>query len=124
MRSVFDISQAVIERIGQDGPGVMSVRLRLRGLERCKLANGEVTLNGALSSHGGEDAVRLWLNDVESTQFTEQSDSWMDVRKVLDDGETAKAIPLESGYLEMRLPRPLFEGNPKFITISWIDYYR
>ena len=33
-------------------------------------------------------------------------------------------IPLMDGYFEMQLPRAFLEGNPKTITVSWIDFYR
>ena len=44
--------------------------------------------------------------------------------KSLPQPKPAKEIPLKGGYFELPLPRALFEGNPKSITVSWIDYYR
>ncbi len=41
-----------------------------------------------------------------------------------EDGKPAETIPLVNGHFEMRLPKTLFEGNPKSIAISWIDFYR
>jgi len=33
-------------------------------------------------------------------------------------------IPLKGGFFEMPLPKAFFEGNPKAITVNWIDFYR
>ena len=41
-----------------------------------------------------------------------------------NDGEPVKTIPLKNSYFEMRLPKALFEDNPKSITLNWIDFYR
>jgi hypothetical protein len=38
--------------------------------------------------------------------------------------EAESNIPLKEGYFELQLPNVLFEGNPKSITINWIDFYR
>ena len=48
----------------------------------------------------------------------------MDIRILTGDGKSAKELPLKDGYFEMALPRAIFEGNPKSITLSWIDLYR
>jgi len=40
------------------------------------------------------------------------------------DGKPAKELPLKDGYFEVALPRAFFEGNPKAITLNWIDCYR
>jgi len=40
------------------------------------------------------------------------------------DNKPAKAIPLKDGDFEMQLPKALFGGNPKAITLNWIDFYR
>ena len=48
----------------------------------------------------------------------------MDIRIVGGDGRPAQELPLKDGYFEMTLPRAFFEGNPKSITLNWIDFYR
>jgi hypothetical protein len=48
----------------------------------------------------------------------------MDVRIVGGDGKPAKELPLRDGHFEVALPRALFEGNPKSVTLNWIDFYR
>jgi hypothetical protein len=48
----------------------------------------------------------------------------MDVQIVGGDGKPAKEFSLRDGYFEMALPRAFFEGNPKSVTLNWIDFYR
>ena len=44
---------------------------------------------------------------------------------VKDHQGNEKALPLKDGYyFEMLLPKAFFEGNPKAITLNWIDFYR
>jgi len=40
-----------------------------------------------------------------------------------DDSPLFK-ITTKDGYIEMQLPKAFFEGNPKSITVNWIDFYR
>jgi hypothetical protein len=47
-----------------------------------------------------------------------------DIRIVSGEGKPAKELPLKDGYFEMMLPKAFFEGNPKSIALSWIDFYR
>jgi hypothetical protein len=48
----------------------------------------------------------------------------MKVRILAADGSPAKAMPLENGFFEVHLPRALFAGNSRAVTVSWIDFYR
>lgn len=68
--------------------------------------------------------MRLWKSGKEDTPLDAKSPLWMEIRLVGGDGEPAKAIPLKDGYFEMALPKAFFEGNPKPITLTWIDFYR
>ena len=49
---------------------------------------------------------------------------WTEIRAVGADGKPADAIPLKGGYFETQLPKAFFEGNPKSITVTWIDFFR
>ena len=40
------------------------------------------------------------------------------------DGKPAREFPLKDNYFEVTVPRAFFEGNPKTITVGWIDFYR
>ncbi len=41
-----------------------------------------------------------------------------------EHGKPVKTIPLHDGYFEIHFPKALLEGNPRLITVSWIDFYR
>ena len=68
--------------------------------------------------------VRLWKDGKEDAPLDAKSPYWMEIRIVGGDGKPAKEIPLKDGYFEMPLPKAFFEGNPKSITVNWIDFYR
>jgi hypothetical protein len=124
IHSPFGISQAVIERAGEAWPDAVVLRLHLKGLENFKVTNGTVKLEGSASLRDGKPLVRLWKDGKEDAPLDAKSPYWMDARIVGGDGKQAKEIPLKGGYLEMQLPRAVFEGNPQTITVSWIDFYR
>ena len=77
-----------------------------------------------MSSHDGKQRVRLWKDGKEDSPLDSNSPLWMEIRMVGGDGKPAKEIPLKDGYFEMQLPKAFFEGNPKSITVNWIDFYR
>ena len=122
VRSPFGISQAVIERTGDKWPEAVTLRLHLKGLESFRATNGKVTLDAAVSSNNAK--VRLWKDGKEETPLDPKSPYWMEIHMVGGDGKPDKAIPLKDGHFEMALPRAFFEGNPKAITVNWIDFYR
>ncbi len=124
VQSPFGISHAVIERGGETWPDAVVLRLHMKGLENFKVANGKVKLEGSASFHDGKPVVRLWKDGKEDAPLDAKNPYWMEVRIVGGDGKQAKEMPLKGGYFEMPLPRAMFEGNPKTITVSWIDFYR
>ena len=77
-----------------------------------------------MSIQEGKVKVRLWKDGKEDAPLDEKSPLWMDVRIVVGDGKPAKELPLKDGYFEVVLPKAFFEGNPKSITLNWIDFYR
>ena len=122
VRSPFGISHAEIERSYVKWPDSVILRLHLKGLESLKISNGKVTLEAAVSSQ--DSTMRLWEGDKEDSPLDSKSQYWMEIRLIGKDGKPTKGMPLDDGYFEMQLPRALLEGNPKSITISWIDFYR
>ena len=81
-------------------------------------------LEGSVSIHDGKAKVRQWRDGKEDMPLDAKSPFWMDLRIVGGDGKPAKELPLKEGYFEVTLPRALFNGNPKAITVWWIDFYR
>jgi hypothetical protein len=124
VKSPFGISQAVIERRGEKWPGAVVLRLHLKGLESFRASNGKVTINAAVSRPEGKLKVRIWKDGKEDAPLDAKSPFWTAIRIVGGDGKPAKRIPLKGGYFEVSLPRVFFEGNPKVITLNWIDFYR
>jgi hypothetical protein len=124
VQSPFGISQAVIERGGETWPDAVVLRLQLKGLENFKVTGGKVKLEGAASLRDGKPLVRLWKDGKEDEPLDAASPHWIAVRIVGGDGRPAKELPLKGGYFELPLPGAVFEGNPKSITVNWIDFYR
>jgi hypothetical protein len=122
IHSPFGISEAVITRSGEDWPDVVAMRLKLKGLENLKIANGKVTLEAAVSSQNGKS--RLWMDGKEGLPLNSKNPFWMEIRMIGKDGKPVKTIPLKDGYFEIQLPKALLEDNPKSITVNWIDFYR
>lgn len=124
VKSPFGISQAVIERTEAKWPEAVVLRLCLKGLESFRASNGKVTLDAAVSIQEGKAKVRLWQDGKEDAPLDEKSPLWMDIRPLTADGKPARELPLKDGYFEMTMPRAFFEGNPKSVTLNWIDFYR
>jgi hypothetical protein len=122
VHSPFGISNASIERTGEQWPDAVVLRLHLKGLESFWVTNGKVKLKASVSSQDGK--VRLWKDGKEDELLNDKSPFWTAIRIVGGDGKPAKVVPLKDGYFEMALPKALFEGNPKSLTLSWIDFYR
>lgn len=124
VRSPFGISHTVIERTSESWPDALVLQLHLMGLENFKVTNGKVRLEGSASLRDGKPLVRVWKDGKENALLDAKSPYWMEVRIVGSDGKQAKELPLKGGYFEMPLPKAMFEGNPKSITVNWIDFYR
>jgi hypothetical protein len=122
VKSPSGISQAVIERLEESWPKTVVLRLHLKGLESFRASNGKVTLDAVASSQDG--TVRLWKDGKEDAALDKKSPFWTAIRIVGSEGKLAKDIPLKNGYFEVTLPKAFFEGNPKAITLNWIDFYR
>lgn len=122
VHSPFGISNAVIERADEKWPDAVVLRLHLKGLENFSVSNDKVKLEASVSSQDGR--VRLWKDGKEDTPLDAKSPYWMEIQMVGSDGKPAKTIPLKDGYFELQVPKAFFEGNPKSITLNWIDFYR
>ena len=124
IHSPFGISNAVIERAGEKWPDAVVLKLHLKGLESFKVTSGEVKLEGSASLQDRKPVVRLWKDGKEDVPLDAKSPYWMEVRILGGDGKQATELPLKGGCFEMSLPKTMFEGNPKSITVNWIDFYR
>lgn len=118
VKSPSGIGQAIIERLDDSWPKIVMLRLHLKGLESFRATNGKVTLNAAVSSQDGKR--RIWKDGKEDAPLDEKSPFWMDIRIVGGGGGDAA----KDGYFEMALPKAFLEGQPKSVTLNWIDFYR
>ena len=116
--------KAVIERQEGTWPQAVVLRLHLKGLSSFRASNGKVRVDVAVSIDEGKAKVRVWQGGKEDDPLDEKSPLWVDVRIVGGDGKPARELPLKDGYFEVALPRALLEGNPKSVTLNWIDFYR
>lgn len=122
VRSPVGISRATIERTTEQWPEKVLVRLRLNGLENFSVSTEKLKLEASVSSQNGD--TRLWKDGKEDMPLDSKSPYWMEIRLMDSDGKPTKALPLKAGYIEMQLPKKLFEVNPKSIALNWIDFYR
>ena len=122
VHSPFGISNAVIERADEKWPDAVVFRFHLKGLESFSVSNDKVKLEASVSSQ--DSKVRLWKDGKEDTPLDAKCPYWMEIQVVGSDGKPAKPIPLKDGYFELQLPKSIIEGNPKSITLTWIDFYR
>lgn len=122
VHSPFGISNASITRSDDKWPTNLTVHLRLRGLESFKLQTEDKTINLSVSSSSLE--VRQWLNENEDRPLDSKSAYWMEIRLLDHDGKPTKSIPLEDGYIEIKLPAKFLESNPRSFKLEWIDFYR
>jgi hypothetical protein len=124
VKSPFGIGQAVVERMDGEWPKAVALRLHLTGLSSFRAENGKVRLDAAASIEDGKTKVRMWKDGKEDAPLDEKDALRMGVRIVGGDGKPAKELPLKDGYFEVALPPAFFEGDPKSITLNWIDFYR
>ena len=123
VKSPFGIGRASIDRSKSEWPSVVTVRLRLKGLEHFEIVAGTRKLEAAVGVRNGRLEIRTWKDGDESHLLNDMSPHWPRI-SVVDRGQPAKAIPLTDGWFDIELPRALFEGNPPSIAVSWIDFYR
>ena len=121
--SPFGIGRADIERRKAEWPGVVVVRLRLKGLEHFQVTVGAKKLEAAVADRNGRIEIRVWKDGDENRPLDDKSPYWPKIA-VVDRGQPAKALPLADGWFDVELPRALFEGNPPALGVSWIDFYR
>jgi hypothetical protein len=122
VQSPFGISNAVIERTADKWPAAVVIRLHLKGLESFQASNGQTTLSAAASAQNA--SVRVWQDGKEDQPLDNKSRYWMAIRAFGGNGKPTNTTVLKDGYFEIRLPRALFDGDPKSITLDWIDFLR
>ena len=122
VHSPTGIGHAVIERIDETWPETVVLRLHLQGLEKFEVTNGKHKLSASVSSQNGK--VRQWKNDQENSPLDSRDELWMEIKVIGNDGKETDSIPLKDGCFQVLLPKSCLAGNPKSVTVNWIDFYR
>ena len=118
------IGQAVIERLGEKWPKTVVVYLNLKGLGHLQVANGKDTLHATMRTVDGQPRMRQGKGDQETERLPRTDPLWMNICPMAADGKPATQLPLVNGYFEITLPPAFFEGNPKSVSLHWIDHDR
>ncbi len=132
IHSVRGIGDATIERTTEQWPDEVVIQLRLRGLESLRVSTDELKLEASVATHNG--TVRLWKDEVEDAPLEPTSPYWMEIRNLNGSRKPTTAlthqplpnhgIPNKERGFEMRLPKKIFESNPRLIRLAWIDFFR
>ncbi len=100
------------------------LRANLRGLESLAVSNGKVALHVSVQSHSGNRRLLSVKDGDGEKQVGQDSPYWMKIQVFDAKGKPVDGLPGEGGYFEMELPSVLLDGQPKSLTINWIDFYR
>ncbi len=120
LKSATGIGEATIERTIDKWPDSIKLRLHLLALESFSVTNGKDSLQASVS----QGMIRVWKNGKEDEPLNEKSEFWMPIQRFTTDGKPTEPIPLKKGYFDISLPKAFFAGNPKSMTLHWIDFYR
>lgn len=125
--ATFDITSprgiggADIVRTSGNMPDRIFLRLRLKGLESLKLQFENTEVNAAISSSGAATAhVRARVNGGAEMEITSESEYWMPIEIV----SVSDKIPLVDRYIQVELPRALYESDARQFSIEWVDFFR
>ena len=133
VRSPFGISEMVVTRKEEHWPVVVKLRLQLRGLEKLQVLSGKLSLgarvNSSQASHEydslvGEVDYNCWKDvEKEEKRLTTNSRYWLPIKRVVSVDSESIGTSKQRDF-EITLPKAVFDGNPKAITVKWIDFYR
>ncbi len=135
IHSLRGIGDATIERTTEQWPDEVVIQLRLRGLESLRVSTDELKLEASVSTHDG--TARLWKDAAADSPLKPTSPYWMEIRNlngsrkpatpnhsIPNEGIPNEGIPNKARGFEMRLPKKIFESNPRVIRLAWIDFFR
>jgi hypothetical protein len=123
VHSQSGIGRASLERVSEQIPDKIVLRLHLAGLEEFRLSDGNTSLVASVSSSGSREIIQSVVTPGENERnLTQDSPLWMDIRVV--PGQTATPSgSTGSGYFEITLPEELQRDGQRF-SIEWVDFYR
>lgn len=120
------IGNAVIQRTADTWPKQLALRLNLRGLEQVSILNldASLTLRGSILSHGNHRQLLKVAKGKRSTKVGQDSPFFTKIEAFDRQSNPTREIPLVEGYFQLEIPAAMLNGNPKDITIRWIDFFR
>lgn len=124
VKSPSGISRAVIERKGDSWPKAVVLRLHLKGLENVGLSNGTAKVGAAVAVRDQKVEIRQWKDGKDEVPLAADDPLRPVIRVIGKDGKPAAGLPLDGGHFEVTLPAAWLKGNPKSLTVEWIDFYR
>jgi hypothetical protein len=92
--------------------------MRLKGLENLTVSAGELAVQAAVSSGGGQSMIRQWPDRDEQVELTANDPLWLDLRVI-----PAPRAEAPEGF-EWTVPWGLRQANPRQIQVNFIDFYR
>lgn len=119
------IGNAEFEITSQALPKKIILRMHLRGLEELQFNYGKTVVIGSIASTQG-NRIRQHRRDagsIELQPILPDSPYWMKIDIVAPDG-APKAIPLQSGYIQVEAPEDFVQGQIHRFYIQWVDFYR
>ena len=119
------IGQATISLARGTWATEVRFRFYLHGLESFAVNNGVFVLNTAILSYPPY-SVLCEVNAVgEGSRVTlvETSPYWM-FAEIVPTGKMVSKVPLQTGYVELVVPKIVFESDPEVLHIQWVDFFR
>lgn len=119
------VGEATISLIRGTWASKVCFRFYLHGLESFSVNNGAFVLNTAILSYPPY-SVLCEINAVEEEYraiLEETSSYWMPA-KIVPIGKRTSKIPLQTGYIEVVVPKIVFGSKPENQHIKWIDFFR
>ncbi|MFO0904985.1 MAG: hypothetical protein U0939_18410 [Pirellulales bacterium] len=113
------IGRAALRTQAERWPTSVMLRLRLKGLESLKAADGRRTLEWSVGST--DQATRCVLRVEQQETELKAGDAYFAPVRV---ASTRPMIPLADGAFEVSLPRKLLADDPERLELHWIDFYR
>ncbi len=105
-------------------PSRAAFRLYLKGLERFRVDNGRYTVTTSVSSLPPHGVICELIRPGEgAVSITEADPLWTPAVLTPENGASIR-VPLENGWIEVRPPEALLEGDPDALEIQWVDFYR
>ncbi|MDL1898787.1 hypothetical protein FBQ82_21295 [Anaerolineae bacterium CFX7] len=115
---VFDVTsprgigKAHILQTAGAAPEKITLRLHLRALEHFKFSFDAQAVEIEIPSAAADPTPRV--------SAPPDSPLYMPVEII----SQAKTYPLQTGYIQIELPRAYYQANARAFTIEWIDFYR